>query len=652
MPNSGEHKRFYITTPIYYVNDSPHIGHSYTTVAADAIARYQRLRGHEVTFLTGTDEHGTKVARSAADQGIAPQALVDKNSQAYQNLWDVMHVSEHAFIRTTDEYHVNTVQEVWRDLLATDAIYRSEYEGWYCVPCETYLREADLKDGSCPDCGRPVEQVTQPAYFFRTSKFAEPLVAYIESHPEFIQPESRRNEVLGLIGQGLRDACISRARSEWDIPVPDDETQSVYVWFDALVNYLSYYKHTGLDIWPPDVQLMGKDILPRFHATLWPSILMALDLPLPRTLFAHGWWVSDTGDKISKSRGNKIELPLVAGKLAEFSGADPEIAIDAVRYFLFREVSFGLDGAFSFDALLGRFNADLANDLGNLLNRTLPLVQRYFDGQVPPAGSGQLAAEIDKARAAVEAAMDSFEFRRALEGIWELISAGNQFIDKSQPWALFKAGQTEELQAVLYDVLDCVRVVATMIAPFMPTVAEELRRQLGLQDVPFAWSGVAAGRFPEGRTIAEPKPIFPRVDLAKLKARLAAESEPAAPPAAKAKPAPAETPAVATITYDQFSQVEFKTGLVLSAEPVEGADKLLKLMVEVGEPQPRQIVAGLAEMIRPDEIVGKRVVVVANLAPAKIRGVESQGMLLAAGAKVPEALVTLDRDCPPGVKVR
>jgi methionyl-tRNA synthetase len=651
MSDSPDHSRFYITTPIYYVNDSPHIGHTYTTVAVDCIARYQRLLGRDVVFLTGTDEHGAKVARSAAARNVTPQQHVDENSRAYQDLWKVMHISEHAFIRTTDSYHVRTVQDVWRALVASDDIYRSEYEGWYCVPDETYLREADLKDGKCPDCGRPVEQVTQPAYFFRTSKYADRLAAYIQQHPEFIQPESRRNEVLSLIGQGLRDACVSRAKAEWDIPAPDDESQSVYVWFDALINYLSYQRHTGLDIWPPDVQLMGKDILPRFHATLWPSILFALDLPLPKTIFAHGWWMSDSGDKISKSRGNKIELPHVAHKLAEVSGADFDIAIDAVRYFLFREVSFGLDGAFSFDALLGRFNADLANDLGNLLNRTLPLIQRYFDGEVPQPGpgAGELREAIDTARSAVEAAMAEFEFRRALEAIWELISAGNHFIDKREPWALFKAGKSVELGTVLYDVLDCVRVVAIAISPFMPEVAAEIRRQMGLGDLPVTWDDVCAGEFPEGRRIGEPKPMFPRVDLARLKAKLKAEEQKTA---TAESPKKAPTATADTITYDDFQKVQLKSGRVLSAEPVEGANKLLKLSVDVGEERPRQIVAGIAEVFKPEDLVGRNVVVVANLAPATIRGVESQGMLLAAGEKTPEALVTFDRDCSPGTKVR
>jgi methionyl-tRNA synthetase len=649
---SNQRHRFYLTTPIYYVTARPHIGTAYTTIACDALARYRRLRGDEVLFATGVDEHAQKVMRAAQAEGTPVQSFIDGYADAYRKTWAALHISNDRFIRTSDADHKATVQEVFRRLLATDDIYKADYQGWYCVPCETYFPESELVDGNCPDCGRPVEQLTQPAYFFRTSKYADALAEYIESHDGFILPESRRNEVLGFIRGGLRDACISRTGTDFGIKVPGDEDHTVYVWFDALINYLTVAGYPDLDpnTWPPQAQVMGKDILPRFHATIWPAMLMALGLPQPDMLFGHGWWVSEQGDKMSKSKGNVIEPLEVAADLSEISGCDHEVAVDAVRYFVLREVQFGLDGSFSQRALIGRFNADLANDLGNMLNRTLPLVERFLGGECRrPADHesafGPLVADVC---ARVSDRMAVLDYRGSLEAIWELLAAGNKFIDEKQPWALHKQGKADEVAAVLYDALDLVRIVATLIAPFMPAVADEIWRQLGLEadSTLRSWDACVAGRLPESVCPQKGAPIFPRVDLAALEARQA-DSKKTAATKQKGKPKPA------MITYEQFSQLDLRVGKVMDVEPVEGADKLYKLTVDVGEESgPRQLVPGLAQAFGARELLDAYVVVVANLEPATIRGVASNGMILAAGEKAPVALVTLDRECPLGSKIR
>lgn len=653
MDKTGADSVFYVTTPIYYVNALPHIGHSYTTVAADVIARYRRLRGQQVLFATGTDEHGQKVFRSAQAQGKNPQDFVDEIAGAYQAAWKAFHIEYDVFIRTTDPVHVATVQYVFDKLRASGDIYAGEYEGWYCTACESYFREDELKEGNCPDCGRGVERVSQPAYFFRTSKYAEQILSYLQGHPDFIVPRSRQNEVISFVSAGLRDACVSRQRTDWDIPVPGDESQSIYVWFDALINYLTVagYPHDPekfSQTWPPDVQLMGKDILPRFHATLWPAMLMALGLPLPRQLVAHGWWVAPASDKtgltkISKSKGNVIDPLQAAANLARVSGADSEVAVDAIRYYMLREVTFGLDGVFNMDSVVDRFNADLANDLGNLLNRSLPLVHRFLGGKLPsPAGTFALAAAAEETRQAYERAMDQYDFSGALEALWGLVRQANKFLDDRAPWNLQKAGETEAASQVLYEVADVARCVALGVAPFMPAVAREMWRQLGLdrESQPMRWQDFALGGTPAGTTVGEPRPIFPRIDVSKLqRAGQNAES-------GQGKPSGE------FVTLAEFARIDLRAGKVLAAERVPKADKLLKLTVDVGEAQPREIVAGLAPRFQPEDLVGLTVVVVANLEPATIRGVKSQGMVLAAGEKEPVAMVVLTPECSPGTKVR
>ncbi len=657
--NSG--KAFYITTPIYYVSGKPHIGSAYTNIASDVLARYHALRDETVVFATGTDEHGQKVVRGAADAGKSPQDFTDGLVGEYKRAWERLHIEYTRFIRTTEQQHVTTVQKAFRRLRDQDDIYRAEYSGWYCVPCETYFLESDLQGGSCPDCDRPVERVSEQAYFFRTSKYADDLVCYIEENEDFISPESRRNEVLAFIRGGLHDACISRSRTDWDIPVPDDPDQSIYVWLDALTNYLTVARYMEDDeefarVWPPDVQLMGKDILTRFHATFWPAMLMALRVPLPRRLFAHGWWNDEIGQKMSKSKANVIDPFEVIDSLVEYSGVRTTFAVDTLRYYLLREVPFGADGNFSVNGLFNRFNADLANDLGNLLNRSLPLVERYVEGRVPDAGpgAGALADDISRTVAAVETRLADINFRDALVAIWELIARCNKFIDEREPWSLHKQGKRVELDAVLYDVLDCIRVISIMIDPFMPEVAEEIWEQLGLSEtgVRRTWLDVRPQRLQANTAIMRGAPIFPRMDMDRVAAQLAAQENPAQGEQSAPSQGEQDADKVQRISFDEFKKLDLRTGRVLEASRLPGADKLLVLKVDVGEDQPRQLVAGLAEHFNPRQLLGKTVVVVANLQPATIHGTESNGMILAAGEEEPLALITTDADVAPGEKVR
>jgi len=662
-----EQGTFYITTPIYYVNAQPHVGHAYTTIAADALARFHRLRGRDVLYLTGTDEHGNKNLQAARELGISPEEHVAQKATEFRKLFEQMHCSFDRFIRTTEPEHIDVVQRVFQKLKDQGDIYKGGYEGWYCTPCEAYLREAELIDGKCPDCKRPVERTTTDAYFFRTSKYADRILQALEDKPDLIGPPTRRNEVTSFIRQGLEDACISRKASEWDIPVADDPDQTIYVWFDALVNYLTAAGYLTDDAkqakwWAPDVQVMAKDILVRFHGTIWPAMLMALDLPLPDIIFAHGWWLSpdeSRGDdavdrKISKSRGDLVSPADVANQLAGIAGAEAHIAIDAVRYFLLREVTFGLDGVFRVEAVMKRFNDDLANDLGNLLNRTLPLVERFLDGKAPQPGPspGALAASIDTAREQVAAALERVDFTTALSAIWDLLAAGNRYVDERAPWDLHKEGKTAELEATLYDLLDCLRAVAVLVSPFMPCVAEEIWTQLGLADFPAqaSWGSVAAGRLPSGGAIARGKPIFPRIDMKRAATQLATGREKRQAAVQKDRK-PKEPQMPEQISIDDFAKLDLRVGEITAAVNVPDKDRLLELQVSLGD-ETRTVAAGIAQQFPPETLVGKRVVLVANLKPAKIGGVKSHGMILAAGEEVPLALVTLDGDCPPGTKVR
>lgn len=639
---------FYVTTPIYYVNDIPHVGNAYTTIIADVVSRYHRLKGENTFFLTGTDENATKVANAAAEVGVPTQAYVDKLAEDFKCVWRNLDIQYDDFIRTTEDRHVKVVEKIFTRLLEQGDIYTGHYEGWYCVPCETFFAESELVDGKCPECGRTVEWVSEENYYFRLSAYGDKLLDYIESHPGFLQPEFRKNEVVSFIKQGLRDVSITRDNKGWGIPVPNDPNKVIYVWFDALINYISAIGYLSDDerfnrIWPADAQLMGKDIFVRFHCTFWPAMLMALGLEQPRVLFGHGFWTLN-GEKISKSKGNAISPAKLAEDLAAESGARSDVCLDAIRYFVCREVTFGVDGDFSIASLRNRFNSDLANDLGNLLNRTLSMLDKYFDGAIadPKGYSGGLREVISETAKAAGEACDRLEFTRALESIWQMIGAGNKYVNDQRPWDLEKQGKRDELAGVLYSALEVARAAAIMISPFMPATAREIARQLGIADefASLKWANSADEKpFKPGTKTQGPDPIFPRLE-SKKKEELKVTEKPQE--AAKVEE---------TVSYDYFSKLKIKIAEIKAAERVEGADKLLKLRVSLGDEE-RQIVAGIALWYEPESLVGRKIVLLTNLEPAKIRGVESNGMLLAADLDGRAILLQPDSDAPAGSKVR
>ncbi len=641
---------FYITTPIYYVNDVPHIGHAYTTIAADVLARWRRLLGQEVFFLTGLDEHGQKVQQAAAKSGISPQEHCDRLTPQFQTLWQKLNVSNDGFIRTTDARHQAVVQRFLQQLYDAGLIYRAEYTGWYCTFDERFWTEKDVDAGRCPDCQRPVEQLSESNYFFRMSRFQQRLLGHLDANPTFIRPESRRNEVLGFLQKPLEDLSISRPKSRlsWGIELPFDKDYVTYVWFDALVNYVSALEYLppqpSVDrLWPATVHLVGKDILTT-HAVYWSTMLMAMEISLPRTIFAHGWWTVN-GEKMSKSRGNVIDPYSVVDRF----GAD------AFRYFLLREIPFGQDGDFSHESFVGRINADLANGLGNLLSRTVTLIQRFCHGIVPAQDPSAVTELETGLQAAAEALIQTtiphhlqrIEFNRTLEATWGLVQLGNQYIDKTAPWVLAKnPAETARLQTVLSHAAETLRFLCLAVYPFMPDTAREMARQLGLPydfSQPLLKDSTAWGDRGTGAAVVKGKALFPRVDAA------------ATPSSAKPQPKAAAPPTKDEdnrIGIQDFQKIELKVAKILTAERIPKSDKLLKLQVDLGAEQ-RQIVAGIGKRYGPEDVVGKTIVVVANLKPAKLMGVESQGMVLAAGDQDVQGLVTFeDVDLQPGTKVK
>ena len=624
----GNSSKYYISTPIYYPSDRLHIGHAYCTTIADSLARYQRLEGKEVFFLTGSDEHGQKIQRKAEEKGVTPIGYVDGIVASFQQLWRKLGISNDDFIRTTQERHYKVVQHIFQTIYEQGDIYKSAYEGWYCTPCETFWLERQLQDGKCPDCGRPVEVVQEESYFFRMSKYQDRLLKHIEDNPDFIQPASRRNEMINFIKSGLEDLCVSRTTFDWGIPVPFDKKHVVYVWFDALSNYLTAAGYLDnpekfAKFWPADVHLVGKEIV-RFHSIIWPIILMALDLPLPKKVYGHGWLVVD-GDKMSKSKGNVIDPVALID----------EFGPDAIRYFLLREIALGNDGNFSRDALIGRINADLANDLGNLLHRTLSMIERFqggkiLQGRTEEAVDASLRQLTEKTLADYRVAMEKMDLTEALKCVWALIGRSNKYIDETAPWALAKKPElADRLAAVLYHLAETLRQTAVLIAPFLPHTAPRIWAQLGLT---WDWASVqmadmAWGGLPEGTQVAAAEPLFPRIEIEK-------EETAAAEIPAKAKQAAAPQKAASAaengeISIDDFGRMDLRVAKVIAAEKVPKADKLLKLTVDLGE-ETRTVVSGIAQHYEPEALVGKQVVLVANLKAAKIRGVESRGMVLAA----------------------
>jgi methionyl-tRNA synthetase len=646
--------KFYVTTPISYVNDLPTVGHAYTTVACDVLARYHRLRGDDVLFTTGTDENAEKNVRAAEAQGIDSKRFVDKMADRFRQEWRGLGISYDDFIRTTEPRQQEAVQAFFDTIYESGDLYLDEYEGWYCVSDETYFREEELIEGRCPnpECGKKVEWMSEPAHFFRLSKYEGALLDQIEKDPGWLLPEFRKNEVVNFIRGGLRDVCISR-QSDWGIPlpasIPDSEGHVIYVWADALVNYLTCAGYPAdaerfERYWPADVHVMAKDIFVRFHATLWPAMLMSAGLSLPTRIVAHGWWTQG-GEKISKSRGGTVPRPgPVLDMLMEETGCSRPRAVDALRYYMLRQVPFGQDGEFTGEALLVRYADDLANDLGNLLHRVLPMVHRYRQGRIPATSEAEPELH-EAAKTAVrgwEKAVSTLDFRGGLEATWEFLRAANRYVDQKAPWSLAKSDDEKALDRVLYSAAEAIRVAACLVAPVMPDAAAEIERQLGLGAWERSWQQASEwGLLPGGSEAGQPKPLFPQLEAAKP---AVSAGEQAAP---KGR---GSTEEQVMISFKEFQKLDLRVGEIVSAERVPNADKLLKLSVDVGD-ETRTMVAGIALSYKPEELVGRSVVVVANLEPATIRGVRSEGMILAGWVEGDDesiSIVAPDRPVPKG----
>ena len=641
--------KYYLTTPIYYVNAAPHIGHAYTTLAADTVKRLKTMQGYTAVLTTGTDEHGQKVERSATAMGKTPEEFATIISNEFRKEWDRLGIDYDHFIRTTEPRHHETVR--WLFGLCRDKgyVYKGSYTGQYCVSDEAYVNDAKPGD-NCPTCGRPTETITEENYFFKLSAFTDRLLKHYEDNPDFIQPESRRNEVMSFVRGGLQDLSISRTTIKWGVPL--DGAHTAYVWFDALINYITAVR--DLDLWPADLHLVGKEIL-RFHGVFWPAFLMAADLPLPKKIFAHGWLLFEN-DKMSKSRGNIVRPE----PIREVMGGE------ALRYFLFREIVFGQDGGFSYDALVNRYNSELANGLGNLGSRTLTMIKQYRDGVIPARSSYPLEDAVSKGIEEAARAFDALEFTKGLEAIWTMLSAADKFIVEQAPWKLAKAGDAakQQLDDALYTSADLLRVAVALLHPILPESTTQIWAQLGMT-TPLATLDIRNlkfGQLPAGQTIGMISPVFPRIEAKSAIDRMRELEEVETARQQKLLGKTAEPPAEVTaaveppspkIEFDDFAKVDLRVGVVLSAEPVKGADKLLHLKVDIGEPEPRTIVAGIAKAYEAEKLIGRKVVIVANLNPRKLRGIESNGMIVAASLEGGKPMLAgFLEDVPVGARLK